>query len=207
MIDALCEAGCLIEVVPLTRREQEEQSGVHKRIARAREYVGKGYYWPNQYDAPEWIKVHQETTGPEIWCDNIRYDLVVGAVGTGATVSGVALARPADSTALVVAVEPAGSSIFGAPAGPYRVAGAGNPFKPKNYRQDLIDVEVTVDDNSAFLAARRLRASGLHIGSSGAMAVVGALRAAEQLEGTPQTAVVIVADDGWYESIGDTKRE
>src|SRR6266567_4680710 len=191
MIDALDEMGCVVEVVPLTHREREQQSGVLKRISRAREYVREGYYWPNQYDSAEWIKVHQETTGPEIWCDDRRYDLVVGAVGTGATMSGVALARPADSRALVVAVEPAGSSIFGAPAGPYRVAGAGNPFKPQNYRQNLIDIEVTVDDDSAFLAARTLRAAGLNIGSSGAMTVVGALRAARQLRGTCHTAVVI----------------
>jgi cystathionine beta-synthase len=199
MIDALSEVGCVIEVVPLTRREQQEQSGVFKRIDRAKEYAKRGCYWPNQYDCPDWIRVHQETTGPEIWHDSRTYDVVVGAVGTGATMSGVALAQPAAGRTRLVAVEPNGSMIFGNRAGAYRVAGAGNPFAPKNYRRELMDSEVTVEDSASFHAVRRLRAAGLAIGSSGAMAVVGALRAVKGLGGELKSALVIVADDGWYE--------
>lgn len=201
MIDALAAAGCLVEVLALTDQERTEQSGVFKRVAKAREYSGNGYYWPNQYDCHEWIRVHQLTTGPEIWSDGARYDLVVGAVGTGATISGVALSRPADVATRIVAIEPTGSAIFGAPAGPYKIAGAGNPFTPKNYLRRRVDLELDVDDGEAFRAARVLRAAGLRIGSSGAMAMVGAIRASERFGGGRQTALVIVADDGWYEDI------
>jgi cysteine synthase len=201
MIGALAAAGCLIEVLALTGQEREEQSGVIKRVAKAREYSAKGYYWPNQYDCHDWIRVHQLTTGPEIWSDRSRYDLVVGAVGTGATISGVALSRPAGVATRVVAVEPTGSAIFGGPRGPYKIAGAGNPFTPGNYLPEQVDLELDVGDDESFHAARALRAAGLRIGSSGAMALVGAIRAAERLGGGRQTALVIVADDGWYEDI------
>lgn len=201
MIDALTEAGCLIEVLGLTDREREGQSGVIKRVARAMEYSRSGYYWPNQYDCHEWVRVHERTTGPEIWSDRVHYDLVVGAVGTGATISGVALSRPPDVATRVVAVEPTGSAIFGGSRGPYKIAGAGNPFVPANYLPDHVDLELDVGDEESFHAARALRASGLRIGSSGAMAMVGAIRASERLGGGPQTALVIVADNGWYEDI------
>ena len=201
MIDALTEAGCLIEVLRLTGREREEQSGVIERVARAMEYSSRGYYWPNQYDCHDWVSVHERTTGPEIWADRARYDLVVAAVGTGATISGVALSRPPAVTTRVVAVQPAGSAIFGGPPGPYKIAGAGNPFTPGNYLPDHVDLELDVGDEESFRAARALRASGLRIGSSGAMAMVGAIRASERFGGGPQTALVIVADSGWYEDI------
>jgi cysteine synthase len=201
MIGALSEVGCVIEVVPLTRREQQEQSGVFKRINRAKDYAERGYYWPDQYDCPDWIRVHQETTGPEIWGDSRTYDLVVGAVGTGATMSGVALSKQAGGKTRLVAVEPDGSTIFSKHAGAYRIAGAGNPFTPQNYRRELMDSEITIEDSASFSAVGKLRAAGLAIGSSGAMAVIGALRAAQRLGGELRSALVIVADDGWYEPI------
>jgi hypothetical protein len=95
MREALAEAGCLLEPVPLTDREIEEQAGVHKRVALAENYSRQGFYWPNQYDAGDWVRVHAETTGPEIWTDPVAFDLVAGAVGTGATMSGIAASRPA----------------------------------------------------------------------------------------------------------------
>ena len=202
MLHELSEAGCTIEMVPLTRPEIENQSGVLKRVARAKDYSQRGYYWPNQYDSELWIAVHKKTTGPEIWRDRVPYDVVVGAVGTGATISGIARARPLGRKSRIVAVEPRGSAIFSTAPGPYRVAGAGNPFTPGNYRHELIDIEIAVEDDASFAAARSLRSIGLKIGSSGAMAVVGALRASELLSTPGRTnIIVVVADDGWYENI------
>jgi len=199
--EALADAGCMIESVPLTDREIEHQSGVHKRVALAEEYAIGGYYWPNQYDGEEWMRVHAQTTGPEVWQDPAEFDMVAGAVGTGATMSGIAVSRPAGRATRVVAIEPAGSTIFGTLAGPYRVAGAGNPFTPRNYRPDLIDVEITVQDKATFQAMQALRQRGYRIGSSGSMALVGALRAATAAPSRDTRSIlVLIADDGWYEN-------
>jgi len=201
MRDALAEAGCIIESVPLTDAEIAQQSGVHKRVALAEEYARQGYYWPNQYDAAEWLRVHAQTTGPEVWRDPAGFDMVAGAVGTGATMSGIAASRPAGRATRVVAIEPAGSTIFGTVAGPYRVAGAGNPFTPRNYWPDLIDDEITVEDEATFQARQALRRRGYRIGSSGSMALVGALRAATAAPSRDTRSIlVLIADDGWYEN-------
>jgi cysteine synthase A len=201
MREALADAGCMIESVPLTGREIEEQTGVHKRIALAEEYAHQGYYWPNQYDGQEWVRVHAETTGPEIWNDPVAFDIVAGAVGTGATMSGIAASRPAGRATRIVAVEPAGSMIFNSVAGSYRVAGAGNPFTPRNYRPGLMNDEITVEDDATFQAMEALRRRGHKIGSSGSMALLGALRAgtAYPARGT-RSLLVVIADDGWYET-------
>ncbi|MGN6794777.1 MAG: pyridoxal-phosphate dependent enzyme [Streptosporangiaceae bacterium] len=201
MREVLADAGCMIESVSLTEREMEEQAGVHKRIELAKRYSRQGYYWPNQYDGEEWVRVHAETTGPEVWKDPARFDIVAGAVGTGATMSGIAASRPANRETRIVAVEPAGSTIFNSVAGAYKVAGAGNPFTPRNYRPQLMDHEITVEDQATFKAMDELRRRGYQIGSSGAMALVGALRASTA-ESSPATGslLVIIADDGWYET-------
>jgi len=201
MREALADAGCTIESVPLTGREIEEQAGVHKRIALAEEYAKQGYYWPNQYDCHEWVRVHAETTGPEVWNDPVAFDIVAGAVGTGATMSGIAASRPAGRATGIVAVEPAGSTIFNSAAGTYRVAGAGNPFTPRNYRPELMDYEITVEDDATFPAMAQLRRRGYKIGSSGSMALLGALRAATACRAPGiSSLLVVIADDGWYET-------
>jgi cysteine synthase A len=203
MREALTNAGCMIESVALTDREIEEQAGVHKRIALAEEYSKQGHYWPNQYDGDEWVRVHAETTGPEVWNDSVAFDIVAGAVGTGATMSGIATSRPADLPTRIVAIEPAGSTIFNCVAGAYRVAGAGNPFTPRNYRPELMDYEITVEDKATFQAMEALRRRGYRIGSSGSMALVGALRAGTAAPSRDITSMlVVIADDGWYEPFG-----
>ncbi len=200
MRQALADAGCLTESVPLTDQEIDEQAGVRKRVALAERYASQGLYWPNQYDGGEWVRVHAETTGPEVWNDPVAFDLVAGAVGTGATMAGIAASRPAGRAARIVAVEPAGSTIFNRAAGPYRVAGAGNPFPPRNYRPDLMDQEITVEDEATFPAMRALRRRGYRIGSSGSMALVGALRASVAEPACDiGSLLVVIADDGWYE--------
>jgi len=201
MRKALADAGCVIESVPLTSREIEEQAGVHKRIALAGEYARQGYYWPNQYDGQEWMRVHAETTGPEVWNDPVAFDMVAGAVGTGATMSGIAASRPVGRATRIAAVEPAGSTIFNAVAGSYRVAGAGNPFTPRNYRPELMDYEITVEDDATFRAMEALRRRGYKIGSSGSMALLGALRAGTACPTRGiRSLLVVIADDGWYET-------
>src|SRR5258708_36600762 len=103
------------------------------------------------------MAVQAGTTGREVWQDPVAFDMGGGAVGTGATMSGIAVSRPADRAARIVAVEPTGSTIFNSVAGPYRVAGAGNPFTPRNYRPDLIDYKVTVEHDAPVRASEALR--------------------------------------------------
>ena len=67
------------------------------------------YFYTRQFENPANPAVHEKTTGPEIWNDlDGKVDVVVVAVGTGGTISGLGRyfkkARNADVT--MVAVEP-----------------------------------------------------------------------------------------------------
>jgi N-(2-amino-2-carboxyethyl)-L-glutamate synthase len=198
MADRLRDAGAVVQVVSLTEEEVRKQLGVFRRVEQARIYQSEGYYWPNQYDNGAWVTVHRETTGPEIWGDPIQFDLVGCAVGTGATVSGVVEARPSDHHGRVVAVEPLGSVIFGGDPGYYVTAGAGNPFVPANYRVSDRVEQRKVSDADVLAATHVLRRASVPIGTSGAMTVVGSLRAVTAGE---SRLLAVIADDGWYETV------
>ena len=198
--ELLC-AGCEIETVSLTTSEMQNQTGVFKRVARAKEYQAANYYWPNQYDNNEWVEVHRSTTGSEIWEDPIGFDLVVCAVGTGATVSGIALARPVLSSGLVVGVEPERVGDLRGVPGTISCGRCGESLTPRNYHKEAVDMEIVIDDSETFEMVRLLRRAGYTIGSSGSMVIAGAAQAVSRLGAQAKAILLVIADDGWYESL------
>lgn len=139
-------------------------------------------------------------------------DAFVGCVGTGGSMSAIArglkLHNPAVRT---VAVEPAGSIVFGKPGHPYYQSGTGTPAgdevgKVLDYR--CIDEGVQVTDIEAFGTARYVaRRKGLLVGGSTGGAIYKALEfiAAGKLTGTVVTMIIdggekylsTIFDDEW----------
>jgi cystathionine beta-synthase len=175
-----------------------------------------GAYKPNQYENPNGPRSHYETTGPEIWRDTDgRLTHFVAGVGTGGTITGTAryLREVAGDAVRVVGVDPVGSIYTGGPVHGYLVEGVGEDFWPGAYDSTLVDELHRVSDAESFAMTRRLaREEGLLVGGSSGMAVVGALRAARDLD---EDAVVVVLlpdggrgylskifDDGWMQEHG-----
>jgi cysteine synthase A len=167
-------------------------------IQRARDIVAQtpDAYLPNQFANPVNPKTHYETTGPEIWeAAGGRVDAWVAGVGTTGTFTGAArFLAERNPRILKVAVEPQGSILGGGRQGSHAVEGVGLSFLPEVLDRSLIDEVLTIDDATAFEAARRLaREEGLLAGGSSGLAAAGALQIARRL-GPGKTVVTLFPD-------------
>ena len=160
--------------------------GMAGAIARAEAIVAATpeAWMPRQFDNPANPAIHAATTAEEIWIDTAgTVDIVVGGVGTGGTLSGIARAlKPRRPGLLICAVEPAESAVLsGDEPGPHGIQGIGAGFKPAVLDLALIDAVLRVSEREAIAAARRCaRLEGLPIGISSGAALHAALGLARE---------------------------
>ena len=136
-------------------------------------------------------RIHEETTGPEIWHDTAgQVTHFVSAMGTTGTITGVSRCLKAQNPAVrIVGAQPSeGSRIPGIRKWPAA-------YLPKIHDPSAVDELVYVSQADAEAMARRLAAEeGLFGGISAAGACWVALQVAEQVENA--TIVFIVCDRG-----------
>ena len=159
-----------------------------------------GAFMPQQFKNPANPQIHRQTTAEEIWRDTSgEVDCVVAGVGTGGTITGVAeVIKGRKSEFKAVAVQPAGSPVLsGGQAGPHRIQGIGAGFIPDVLKLELIDEIISVADEDAFAAARRLaKEEGILAGISSGAATWAALEVARRKENQGKLIVVILPDSG-----------
>ncbi len=176
--------------------------GMAASIAKADELhrAIPGSFIPGQFDNPANPRVHELTTGPEIWQDTDgRIDVFVAGVGTGGTLTGVARYLKARNPAVrIIAAEPASSPVLaGGKAGPHRIQGIGANFIPANYDASVVDEVLPVPDDEAIRAARRVAtADGLLCGISSGAAVWAARTVALRPEMAGKWIVTLLPDTG-----------
>jgi len=158
-----------VELTPARR-------GMAGAIARAEAILAAtpNAWMPRQFDNPANPDIHAATTAEEIWTDTAgAVDMVIGGIGTGGTLTGIARGlKPRRPTLRVIGVEPAESAVLaGDEPGPHGIQGIGAGFQPAVLDLALIDGLRRVTEREAIAAARRCaRLEGLPIGiSSGAM--------------------------------------
>eukprot|EP01062_Namystynia_karyoxenos_P014844 TRINITY_DN15372_c0_g1_i1.p1 TRINITY_DN15372_c0_g1~~TRINITY_DN15372_c0_g1_i1.p1 ORF type:complete len:1047 (+),score=257.96 TRINITY_DN15372_c0_g1_i1:95-3142(+) len=160
----------------------------------------------NQFDNPSNVKVHYETTGPEIWRDTQgKVDVVVLGVGTGGTITGVAQYLKSRNPAVrIVAVEPAESpAIARHRAGqsfvpqPHGIQGIGAGFIPGVLDVSLIDEIIGVRTQTACETARSLALQeGIFSGVSTGAALYAALQVAGRAENAGKLVVTLSPSEG-----------
>jgi cystathionine beta-synthase len=162
----------------------------------------EGAWKPDQYSNPQGPASHYETTGPEIWADTDgQVTHFVAGIGTGGTITGagrflkeISADRP-QGPVRVVGADPEGSVYSGGSGRPYLVEGVGEDFWPAAYDAEVPDEIIAVSDSDSFNMTRRLaREEAMLVGGSCGMAVVAALKVAEQAG--PDALIVVLLPDG-----------
>jgi cystathionine beta-synthase len=158
----------------------------------------EGAWKPDQYSNPQGPASHYETTGPEIWADTDgQVTHFVAGIGTGGTITGAGryLKEASEGRVKVVGADPEGSVYSGGTGRPYLVEGVGEDFWPSAYDPAVPDQIIAVSDSDSFNMTRRLaREEAMLVGGSCGMAVVAALKVAE--EAGPDALVVVLLPDG-----------
>jgi len=166
-------------------------------------------YLVGQYFNLDNIEAHYRLTGPEIWRQTAgQIDVIVGGIGTGGTLSGVAkYLKEQNSEIEVVAVDPVGSVYYQyhrdktlIEPHQYQVEGIGDDLLCPTVDFSMIDKIYQVTDTECFLATRELtRKEGIFGGGSSGAAVHVALKHAADLD--EDRMVVVILPDGGFKYI------
>lgn len=160
--------GAQLELTP-------KEKGTKGAIDRARELLKEtpNSWMPMQFENPDNIKIHADTTAQEILRDFPEgFDYLVTGVGTGGHITAVGrILKQKFPKLKVFAVEPADSAVLsGGQPGPHPIQGIGTGFIPAILDRSVIDEVITISKEEAFtMTQRAAREEGLFIGiSSGA---------------------------------------
>ena len=171
-----------------------DKEGTDGAIRRAEQFVSEEpekYYHPNQFENPNNVLAHYETTGPEVFDQTgAEIDVLVAGMGTTGTLMGAGrYLRERKPEVRIVGVEPTlGHAIQG-------LKNMNESIAPKVYRPEVLDEKLLVEDDEAFEMARLLAVrEGLFVGMSSGAAVIGALRIAKDMK--QGTIVVVLPDRG-----------
>lgn len=176
--------------------------GMRGAVERARQIVDEtpGAVLARQFENEANIRVHRETTGPEIWQDTDgEVDIFVSGIGTGGTITGAGnYLKEQKPDVRVVAVEPADSPLLTkGQAGPHKIQGLGANFVPAILDTEVYDEVVDVELDDAVRVGRELAATeGIFAGISSGAIVHAALEIARRPESAGKTIVAIVCDTG-----------
>lgn len=163
--------GAEIRYVSGTYQEDEVAVVERQRLAAELAEQIPGAVFMNQSDNPANPAGYADFVREAIAQTQGRVNAYVGCVGTGGSMAGIARGlKQHDARTMTIAVEPAGSIVFGQPGHPYYQSGTGTPKGDTvglvvDY--DSIDKGVQVTDSQAFETARHLaRHTGLLVGGS-----------------------------------------
>ncbi|MFJ1705642.1 2,3-diaminopropionate biosynthesis protein SbnA [Kitasatospora sp. NPDC088346] len=157
-------------------------------------------YWPNQYANEDALLAHYEMTGGELCAALPRIDYVFLGVSTGGTIAGVSRRiKEAHPGAVVVAVDAAGSAIFGQPPQARLLPGLGSSLVPPLCDRALVDDVVIVPEPAAVQGCLDLvRKHGLYAGGStgSVYAAIGHYFGRRPATGPRPTVAFLCADRG-----------
>lgn len=189
------------------------------RISRVRELLDRtpGSYWPNQYANPDNPRSHFDGTIREI--DEAlegQFDVLLVATSSTGTAQGCRdYLRSRGRDVRVIAVDAAGSVLFGGLAGPRMIPGLGAGKVPRLAVDQTFDQVMRVSDLDCVVGCRKVaQREAILVGGSAGGVLTAFARMADDLAGKRCVAVLhdsgtrylqTVYNDQWvHESLGCT---
>ena len=180
----------------------EGAKGMKGAIAKANELQEQtpGSVVLGQFDNPANPKIHEATTGPEIYEDTDgEVDAFIAGVGTGGTLTGTGkYLKSKKASVRVVAVEPDTSAVLsGENPGPHKIQGIGAGFISKVLDTTVYDEIIRVTNEDAFAYGRDFATTeGILVGISSGAALKAAVELAKRPEFKGKTIVALLPDSG-----------
>jgi len=144
--------------------------------------------------------IHRKTTAQEILNDTDgKIDILVAAIGTGGTITGVGeILKQHNPDIQVIAVEPEASPVLsGGKPGPHKIQGIGAGFVPDVLNTTVYDEVLQVANETAIETSRKLaQTEGLLVGISAGANAHAADVVANRPENKGKTIVTILCDTG-----------
>ncbi|MCE5172382.1 cysteine synthase A [Paenibacillus profundus] len=178
--------------------------GMNGAVRKAEELAEENpsYFIPQQFKNQANVKIHRETTGPEIveaiQAYDGKLDAFVAGIGTGGTISGTGEVLKSNFPDIrIVAVEPAASPILsGGKPGAHKIQGIGANFVPDILNREIYDQIIAVENDDAFEIARQVaKEEGILCGISSGAAIHAALQVAREL-GEGKRVIAVVPSNG-----------
>jgi cysteine synthase A len=178
--------------------------GMKGAIKRAEELQAENpsYFIPQQFKNLANVKVHRETTGPEIVeainAHDGKLDAFISGIGTGGTITGAGgVLKENFPNIKIYAIEPAASPVLsGGKPGPHKIQGIGAGFVPDILNTNIYDEIIAVENEDAFETSRRVaKEEGILGGISSGAAIFAALKVAKEL-GAGKRVVAIIPSNG-----------
>lgn len=178
--------------------------GMKGAIKRAEELQAENpsYFIPQQFKNLANVKVHRETTGPEIVeainAHDGKLDAFISGIGTGGTITGAGgVLKENFPNIKIYAIEPAASPVLsGGKPGPHKIQGIGAGFVPDILNTNIYDEIIAVENEDAFETSRRVaKEEGILGGISSGAAIFAALKVAKEL-GAGKRVVAVIPSNG-----------
>lgn len=180
--------------------EPDESGGYLKTRLRAVQDLCAGMdrvFWTNQYGNLDGMDAHYRLTAEEVCADLPSLDYAFIGVSSGGTIAGMSRRLKERFPAVrVIAVDAAGSAIFGCPPRRRHIPGLGAAIVPPLLEHALIDDVVIVPERDTARACRELLwEHGLFAGGSSGTSYAAVQTYAERLRATPGATALFLCND------------
>ena len=163
-------------------------------------------YYIDQHNNLDNNETHYKTTGPEIWEQlDGKVDYLIGAVGTGGTMTGTGkFLREKNPNVKVIGLDPIGSVFYNyfkykemVKPEKYLIEGMGDEFLIKTAQLDELDDMYQVEEKKAFGWTKKLAfEEGILVGGSSGANIWGAVKLAKEID-REANIVTILCDSGY----------